>query len=87
MVNYQLVGYDTNGVMFEHSIEDTTTFPESACNVNECEHGTDNCHTYADCVDTDIGFLCICMLGYEGSGVTCNSRQIITLYVCYYNYA
>lgn len=26
-VNFQLVGNDTNGVMFEHSIEETVIFP------------------------------------------------------------
>ena len=72
-VNYQLVGYDTNGILFQHSIEGTATFPGSTCNVNECELETDNCHTNADCVDTDTGFICICRLGYEGDGVTCNS--------------
>ena len=77
-VNYQLVGYDSNGVMFQHSIEDTATFPTSAiCNVNECELGMDNCHdTLAYCVDTDASFQCICIPGYEGNGVTCNSTCI-----------
>ena len=31
-VNFQLVGNDTNGVMFEHSIEETVIFPsDSSC--------------------------------------------------------
>lgn len=75
-VNYQLVGYDPNGVMFEHSVEETATFPGTTCNVNECELGTHNCHTNAECVDTDTGFLCLCRFGYEGSGVTCSSKSI-----------
>lgn len=76
-VNYQLVGYDTNGILFQHSIEETATFPGSSCNVNECELETDNCHTNADCVDTYTGFLCICRLGYEGNGITCNSMPTL----------
>lgn len=76
-VNYQLLGYDTNGVMFQHSIEETATFPRSAmCNVNECELGMDNCHTLATCVDTDTSFQCICSPGYEGNGVTCRSMTV-----------
>ena len=76
-VNYQLVGYDPNGIMFEHTIEETATFPGTTCNVNECELGTHNCHINSDCVDTDSGFLCICRLGYEGSGVSCSSKSVM----------
>ena len=30
-VNYQLTGTDPNGVVFEHTIEETATFPGSTC--------------------------------------------------------
>lgn len=77
VVNYQFVGRDANGIMFEYIIEETATFPGTTCNVDECELGTDTCHTYADCVDTDTSFQCICRPGYEGDGITCNSEQLI----------
>ena len=60
-------------------MEETAIFPGTTCNVNECELGTHNCHTNADCVDTDSGFLCICRLGYEGSGVICSSKSITVI--------
>lgn len=30
-VNYRLTGTDPNGVVFEHAIEETATFPGSTC--------------------------------------------------------
>lgn len=30
-VNYRLTGADPNGVVFEHTIEETATFPGSTC--------------------------------------------------------
>ena len=76
-VNYQLVGYDTNDVMFEHSIEETADFTGLPCNINECDLNTHNCHSSAYCVDTEPGFLCICVAGYEGDGLNCYSTSTI----------
>lgn len=38
--------------------------------VDECVLGTDNCHEFADCANTEGGFTCACMDGYSGDGVT-----------------
>ena len=57
--------------------------PQSSCNnniscldnllftdVGECH----NCDPNAECVNTDGGYSCTCVAGYEGSGHTCNSK-------------
>ena len=39
---------------------------------NECEAGTNNCHQYADCVNSEGSFSCTCnRFGYNGDGVLC----------------
>jgi hypothetical protein len=40
--------------------------------VDECANGTDNCHANATCTNTPGSFLCTCLAGYAGDGVTCN---------------
>ncbi len=32
----------------------------------------DNCDPNAVCVNTDTGFVCECLTGYEGNGVDCS---------------
>jgi hypothetical protein len=39
--------------------------------INECQQGTDNCHTHATCTNTPGSFYCTCNSGYTGNGVTC----------------
>ena len=50
---------------------------------NECTLGTDNCDANAACADTEGSFTCTCNPGYEGDGVTCQSKNT----VCFNNYA
>ena len=41
-------------------------------NEDECETGSNNCHQYAVCSDTEGSFTCACSrFGYAGDGVTC----------------
>ena len=50
----------------------TTTIDE-----DECAYGTDNCDPIlAECVNIVGGYLCECILGYEGSGYEgmCNGK-------------
>ena len=39
--------------------------------VDECEEGTNNCHSEADCKNLEGSFTCICKNGYQGNGSTC----------------
>ena len=32
---------------------------------------SDNCDTNAQCIETNDGFVCRCIRGYEGDGVNC----------------
>ena len=58
----------------------------SLTDVNECEVGEDNCHTFASCNDTDGSYYCLCNEGFSGDGVTCtgiyDTIAIINHYVC-----
>ena len=47
--------------------------------VNECETGLDNCHSNADCTDTEDAFYCTCQAGYTGDGVTCEGKHHVML--------
>ena len=42
--------------------------------VDECTLGLDNCDDNAICVDTDDAFYCTCILGYIGTGDTCEGK-------------
>lgn len=44
--------------------------------VNECLEGAHNCHKYADCTNTQGGFICKCRPGYEGTGTECKGQLI-----------
>ena len=45
--------------------------------VDECSSDTDDCSDLATCTNTDGSFVCECVAGYTGDGVTCtgNRRQ------------
>ncbi|XP_038066601.1 fibrillin-1-like [Patiria miniata] len=48
-------------------------FTVTVIDFDECTAVTNghNCDTFANCTNTDGGFLCTCTAGYTGSGVTC----------------
>ena len=53
--------------------------------IDECATQTDNCHVNAECTNTDGSFVCTCIVGYEGDGVTCTGI-IRILVLCTPNY-
>ena len=44
--------------------------------VNECFEQTDNCDTFAQCINLENGgFECRCLEGYEGNGRQCSGTM------------
>ena len=49
--------------------------------VNEClTTTTNNCHSNADCSNTDGSFECKCIVGYVGDGTSCDGNICLMLY-------
>ena len=46
--------------------------------VDECQRGEDNCHTFASCNDTEGSYHCFCNEGFIGDGVNCTGRTSTT---------
>ena len=44
---------------------------DADASVNECLQGTDRCHQYATCIDTEPGYRCECNTCFTGDGFTC----------------
>ena len=44
--------------------------------IDECTLGTDNCHEKATCANTAGSFICTCIDGYSGDGVTCAGKNV-----------
>ena len=42
--------------------------------IDECSEGVHICNSNAICNNTNGGFVCACLLGYEGDGLTCESK-------------
>ena len=42
--------------------------------IDECEVGTDNCDSNADCTNAVGSFTCSCRHGYEGDGIVCSGK-------------
>ena len=40
--------------------------------VDECTANTHNCHSNADCTNTNGAFTCACKSGFSGSGTSCS---------------
>ncbi len=40
----------------------------------------DDCHDNAACTNTEGGFDCSCLPGYQGDGRTCLGKQVLLLY-------
>ena len=53
----------------------TVRLPLMTCaDVNECQAGTDNCDSNANCTNTMGSFTCACKTGYQGDGVSCSGE-------------
>ena len=39
--------------------------------VDECRLKTDNCSSLAECTNTDGSFVCECITGFTGDGISC----------------
>ena len=39
--------------------------------IDECSQGLDDCSRFARCVNTEGGYRCVCLPGYQGSGRVC----------------
>ena len=48
--------------------------PPIFLDVDECSEGVHTCDSNAVCSNTNGGFECACLLGYEGDGLTCESK-------------
>ena len=48
--------------------------PPIFLDVDECSEGVHTCDSNAVCNNTNGGFECACLLGYEGDGLTCESK-------------
>lgn len=43
--------------------------------INECATDADSCHiTLATCTNTEGGYTCQCIPGYEGDGIVCSGE-------------
>ena len=54
--------------------------------LNECNDGIDNCHSFANCSNEIGSFSCSCNDGYTGNGLSCSGifiDSVIILYVIY----
>lgn len=45
--------------------------------IDECEVGTHNCDSNADCLNTAGSFLCRCQTRFHGEGHTCQGCVLI----------
>ena len=44
--------------------------------VDECDNGTDSCHSHASCHNTQGSYTCSCNTGYTGNGSSCSSKFV-----------
>ena len=44
--------------------------------VDECDNGTVNCDTNANCMNTNGSFICVCISGWSGDGVVCEGIDL-----------
>ena len=42
---------------------------------NECDGGSHNCHSQAQCTNTDGSFKCNCTTGWQGNGSACTGNK------------
>ena len=42
--------------------------------IDECLAMTDDCSEYAECVNTEGSFECVCKPGFTGDGITCDGQ-------------
>jgi len=44
--------------------------------MNECDLGTHNCSSKADCLNLEGSFKCKCIFGFTGDGSTCTGNKL-----------
>lgn len=52
--------------------------------IDECAELGHNCHSNADCTNTDGSFMCMCNYGYTGDGTNCTSKVSVLLWCTEY---
>ncbi|XP_070569244.1 uncharacterized protein [Ptychodera flava] len=59
---------------FGYTTEVTGATSEEECLIDEdeCKSGNDKCDEFADCINSEGSYRCICQNGYQGDGFTCN---------------
>ena len=45
--------------------------------IDECFYEVYPCDTNANCTNTNGSFSCTCQMGYTGSGITCEGKEIL----------
>ena len=53
----------------------TTPLPTD---IDECSSSLDDCSEYADCMDTDGSYECMCISGFTGNGTFCTGALLFT---------
>ena len=51
------------------------SFLQYHIDIDECSEVLHNCDMNADCADIDGSFTCTCREGFEGDGISCNSKK------------
>ena len=59
--------------LFVILISISAVFPLS--DTDECSSNTDDCSHLATCTNTDGSYLCECIVGYTGDGVSCTGNK------------
>ena len=45
--------------------------------IDECTLSDHDCHMYAKCTDTNGGYNCSCIEGFEGNGTLCKGKSVL----------
>ena len=77
-----------NATLNSAQYNNNTLFHCSIPDINECKTGATECHENAECSNTDVGFLCVCVAGFTGNGTHCDGMHlhgvIFSVYYPYY---
>ena len=65
-------GFNCTGIVQDPS--NLTPMYSFILDIDECSTGMNNCSSNATCDNTQGGFNCSCNSGYQGDGITCQSK-------------